>query len=45
MSAFKEWIELMRKMASYEQVTYRLRGREDLFNGAWGLSLSQLEKH
>lgn len=28
---FKEWIELLTKMALYEQVTYSCRGREDIF--------------
>ncbi len=42
LSTFKEWIEVLSSMASYEQVTYRITGREDLFNKVWGPFIAQL---
>lgn len=41
-STFKEWIEVLSSMASYERVTYRVAGKEDLFNEVWGPFLAQL---
>lgn len=33
---FKEWMELMFRTASYDRVTYRVAGREDIFAEVWG---------
>lgn len=41
-STFKEWIQVLSSMASYERVTYRVAGREALFNEVWGPFLAQL---
>lgn len=40
---FKEWSEQMTKMALYEQITYRVKGREDIFNQVWGPFLQYIE--
>ena len=40
---FKEWTEQMTRMASYERVTYRVMGREDIFNQVWGPFLMSIE--
>ena len=41
-STFKEWVQVLSSMASYERVTYRVAGREDLFNEVWGPFLAHL---
>ena len=41
-STFKEWIDVLSSMAGYERVTYRVAGREDIFNEVWGPFLTQL---
>lgn len=41
---FKEWIELMTRMATFERVTYRVMGREDIFNKVWGSFLMSIER-
>uniref|UniRef100_A0A3P9DFP2 Reverse transcriptase domain-containing protein n=1 Tax=Maylandia zebra TaxID=106582 RepID=A0A3P9DFP2_9CICH len=33
--SFKEWTEQMSRMASYERVMYRMKGREDIFEQVW----------
>ncbi|CAI5697422.1 unnamed protein product [Oreochromis niloticus] len=34
--SLREWTEQMSKMASYERVMYRIKGREDIFEQVWG---------
>lgn len=41
-SPFKEWVEVLSTMSSYERVTYRVAGREDVFDEVWGPFLAQL---
>ena len=40
---FREWTEQMTRMATYERVTYRVMGREDIFNQVWGSFLMAIE--
>ena len=42
-SCFKEWTEQMTRMATYEWVTYRVMGREDIFDQVWGSILMSVE--
>lgn len=41
-STFKEWVQVLSSMASYERVTYQVAVREDLFNKVWDPFLAQL---
>uniref|UniRef100_A0A3P9CYM2 Reverse transcriptase domain-containing protein n=1 Tax=Maylandia zebra TaxID=106582 RepID=A0A3P9CYM2_9CICH len=41
--SFKEWTEQMSRMASYERVMYRMKGREDIFEQVWGPFLRYID--
>lgn len=42
-SSYNEWLEAMCKMATYERVTHRVMGREDVFEEVWGRFLGEIE--
>lgn len=39
-STYNEWMETMYRMATYERITYRMMGREDMFHKIWGSFLA-----